>query len=93
MHLNEGPLSSSPLSSSFLSHLLSSPLSSPTDFLEQKRSIVAASPASKGSSDSRVVIVTGRGNHVLPDVRRALPVDDGQGTTCYLSRDGPKLGG
>ena len=33
---------------------------------------MAASPASKGISDNRVVIVTGRGNHVLPDGRQGV---------------------
>jgi pentatricopeptide repeat protein len=40
-------------------------------FLDRKkRSIVAASPASKGTIGSKVVIVTGRGNHVNSDGRQ-----------------------
>ena len=42
-------------------------------FLDRKkRSIVAGSPAMKGTSDSKVVIVTGRGNHILPDGRQGV---------------------
>jgi pentatricopeptide repeat protein len=42
-------------------------------FLDRKRrSIVAASSATKGTGGSRVVIVTGRGNHVLPDGRQGV---------------------
>ena len=41
-------------------------------FLERKRSVVAASPASKGTSDSRLVIVTGRDNRVNSDGRQGV---------------------
>ena len=42
-------------------------------FLDRKRrSIVAASPATKGTSGSRLVIVTGRGNHVNSDGRQGV---------------------
>ena len=42
-------------------------------FLDRKRrSIVAASPATKGTSDTRVVIVTGRGNHVNSDGQQGV---------------------
>jgi DNA-nicking Smr family endonuclease len=44
-------------------------------FLDRKRrSIVAASPATKGTSDSRLklVIVTSRGNHINSDGRQGV---------------------